>query len=200
MLDIFAPNAIILFMNSEILNESIQRLDTLFNLVHDGDEQDIHDAIQRLTKIMKSSRYVYVRDRASEILDDPFTHNMLDDMIRKKGDHILGIAVDPSQKELLEDEKTFASFLMDIQDLGYIYKDKSNSVAWRLLDNIFESNSFPDKIRDSAGIELGYTWAQRYIQIHPWKSESFIALVAALFAAGVVEIGIEWYKHFSRPH
>jgi hypothetical protein len=86
---------------------------------------------------------------------------------------------------------------MDIQDLGYIYKSKSNSVAWRLLDNIFESNSFPDKIRNSAGIELGYTWAQRYIQIHPWRSEAIIAFVAALIAAGVVEVGIEFYRHFS---
>ncbi|MHC5173396.1 MAG: hypothetical protein ACYSPJ_06520, partial [Planctomycetota bacterium] len=50
---------------------------------------DINRAIERLLKIIKSSRYVYVRDRASEILDDPFTHEMLDDMVRKKGDHIL---------------------------------------------------------------------------------------------------------------
>ncbi|MHC4237395.1 MAG: hypothetical protein ACYSSM_03965 [Planctomycetota bacterium] len=184
-------------MNSEILSESVQQLDALFDLVHDGTDHQINDAIEQLVKIIKTSRYVYVRDRASEILDDPFTHEILDDMIRKKGDHILGIAVDPSQKELLEDEASFSLFLMDIQDLGYIYRVKSNSVAWRLLDNIFESNSFPDKIRDSAGIELGYTWAQRYVQIHPWKSEALIALLAALIAAGVVEIGIEFYWHYS---
>ena len=187
-------------MNSEILSESVQELDTLFNLVYDGNDTDVNDAIGRLTTIMKRSRYVYVRDRASEILDEPFIHEMLDDMIRKKGDHILGIAVDPSQKELLDDDATFNLFLMDIQDLGYIYKDKSNSVAWRLLDNIFESNSFPDKIRDSAGIELGYTWAQRYIQIHPWKSEAIIAIAAALLAAGIVEVGIELYRHYSNSH
>ncbi|MHC4290930.1 MAG: hypothetical protein ACYTEU_01510 [Planctomycetota bacterium] len=187
-------------MNSEILSESVQELDALFDLVYAGNETDVNDAIQRLAKIKKSSRYVYVRDRVSEILDEPFTHEMLDDMIRKKGDHILGIAVDPSQKELLDDEKTFTLFLMDIQDLGYIYRVKSNSVAWRLLDNIFESNSFPDKIRDSAGIELGYTWAQRYIQIHPWKSEALIALAAALIAAGFVEVGIELYRHYSNSH
>lgn len=187
-------------MNAEVLSKSMQELDALFNLVHDGDEKDINHAIERLAKIIKSSRYVYIRDRASEILDDPFTHDMLDDMVRKKGDHILGLAVDPSQKELLDDEKSFAVFQMDIQDLGYVYRDKSNSVAWRLLDNIFESNSFPDKIRDSAGIELGYSWAQRYVQIHPWKSEALIALLAALIAAGVVEIGIEFYRHFSNSH
>ena len=187
-------------MNSEILSESIQELDALFNLVHDGDDTDINHAIGRLTKIIKSSRYVYVRDRASEILDEPFTHEILDDMIRKKGDHILGLAVDPSQKELLDDEKMFTSFLMDIRDLGYVYRDKSNSVAWRLLDNIFESNSFPDKIRDASGVELGYTWAQRYVQIHPWKSEALIALAAALLAAGVVEVGIELYRHYYNSH
>ncbi|MHC4881365.1 MAG: hypothetical protein ACYTFX_08675 [Planctomycetota bacterium] len=187
-------------MNSERLNESIQELDALFDLVHDGDDADVNYAIERLSKIIKSSRYVYVRDRASEILDAPFTHEMLDDMIRKKGDHILGLAVDPSQKELLDDEKSFALFRMDIQDLGYVYRDKSNSVAWRLLDNIFESNSFPDKIRDHAGIELRYTWAQRYVQIHPWKSEALIALAAALVAAGFVEVGIEMYRHFSNSH
>lgn len=181
--------------HSEILSESIQELDALFSLVHDGDDKDVNYAIGHLTKIMKGSRYVYVRDRASEILDEPFTHDMLDDMVRKKGDHILGVAVDPSQKELLDEDIIFTLYLMDIQDLGCIYKEKSNSVAWRLLDNIFESNSFPDKIRDNAGIELGYTWAQRYIQIHPWKSEAIIALIAAFFAAGVVEIGIELYKH-----
>ena len=114
--------------------------------------------------------------------------------------NILGLAVDPSQKELLDDEKTFTLFRMDIQDLGHVYRDKSNSVAWRLLDNIFESNSFPDKIRDSAGVELGYTWAQRYVQIHPWKSEALIALAAALVAAGFVEVGIEMYRHFSNSH
>ena len=179
-------------MNSEILSESIQELDALFNLVHDGNDAEINHAIGRLSKIKKSSRYVCVRDRASEILDDPFTHDMLDDMIRKKGDHILGVAVDPSQRELLDDAKTFALYVMDIQDLGDIYKDKSNSVAWRLLDNIFESNSFPDRIRDSAGIELGYSWPQRYIQIHPWKSEALIAL-----AAGFVEVGIELYRHYA---
>jgi hypothetical protein len=121
-------------------------------------------------------------------------------MARKKGDHILGVAVDPAQRELLDDDKIFASYVMDIQDLGYIYKDKSNSVAWRLLDNIFESNSFPDKIRNSAGIELGYSWAQRYVQIHPWKSEGLIALIAALLAAGVVEVGLELYRHYSNSH
>ena len=184
-------------MNSEILSESIQELDELFNLVCTGNDTDIDHAIQRLAKIMRCSRYVYVRDRASEILDIPFTHDMLDDMVRKKGDHILGVAVDPGQKKLLDDDLLFNSYLMDIRDLGNIYKYKSNSVAWRLLDNIFESNSFPDKIRDSAGIELGYTWAQRYIQIHPWKSEAIIALIAALIAAGVVEIGIEFYRHYS---
>ena len=184
-------------MNPEILSESIQELDALFDLVHDGDDEDINHAIDCLATIIKSSRYVYVRDRASEILDDPFTHGMLDDMVRKKGDHILGVAVDPSQKQLLDDEKIFMSYLMDIQDLGYVYRDKSNSVAWRLLDNIFESNSFPDRIRDSAGVELGYTWAQRYIQIHPWKSEALIALAAALIAAGFVEVGIELYRHYS---
>jgi hypothetical protein len=187
-------------MNSEILNESIKELDALFNLVHDGNAEDINYAIERLGKIVKSSRYVYVRDRASEILDDPFTHEMLDDMIRKKGDHILGVAVDPNQKELLDDEKSLAVFLMDIQDLGYVYRDKSNSVAWRLLDNIFESNSFPDKIRDSSGVELGYSWAQRYVQIHPWKSEALIALIAALLAAGVVEVGLELYRHYSNSY
>ena len=187
-------------MNSEVLSESIQELDALFDLVHDGDDADIDHAIGHLTKIKKRSRYVYVRDRASEILDEPFTHEMLDDMIRKKGDHILGLAVDPSQKELLDDEKTFALFRMDIQDLGHVYRDKSNSVAWRLLDNIFESNSFPDKIRDSAGVELGYSWAQRYVQIHPWKSEALIALAAALVAAGFVEVGIELYRHYYGSH
>ncbi len=95
-------------MNSEILSESTQELDVLFDLVHDGDDTDINHAIGRLAKIMKGSRYVYVRDRASEILDEPFTHELLDDMIRKKGDHILGVAVDPSQKVLLDDDKTFA--------------------------------------------------------------------------------------------
>lgn len=184
-------------MNSEIISESVQELDALFNLVHDGNDTDIDYAIQRLATIMKGSRYVYVRDRASEILDEPFTHDLLDDMIRKKGDHILGVAVDPSQKKLLDDEMFFTFYLMDIQDLGYIYKTKSNSVAWRLLDNIFESNSFPDKIRDCAGIELGYTWAQRYVQIHPWRSEAIIALIAAIVAAGIVEIGIELYRHYS---
>jgi hypothetical protein len=187
-------------MNVEVLSKSVQELEALFNLVHDGNDTDIDTAILRLAKIKKHSRFVYVRDRASEILDDPFTHDMLDDMVRKKGDHILGLAVDPSQKELLDDEKSFAVFQMDIQDLGYVYRDKSNSVAWRLLDNIFESNSFPDKIRDSAGIELGYSWAQRYVQIHPWKSEALIALLAALIAAGVVEVGIEFYRHFSNSH
>lgn len=187
-------------MNSEILNESVLELDELFNLVCAGNDTDVNYAIQRLTKIIKGSRYVYVRDRASEILDEPFTHDMLDDMIRKKGDHILGIAVDPSQKQLLEDDLLFTLYLMDIQDLGYVYKDKSNSVAWRLLDNIFESNSFPDKIRNKAGIELGYTWAQRYVQIHPWKSEALIALIAALIAAGVVEVGIELYRHYPNSH
>jgi len=187
-------------MNSELLSESIQELDALFDLVHDGDDTDINRAIERLAKIIKSSRYVYVRDRASEILDAPFTHEMLDDMIRKKGDHILGLAVDPSQKELLDDEKSFSVFLMDIQDLGCVYRDKSNSVAWRPLDNSFESNSFPDRIRDSAGVELGYTWAQRYVQIHPWKSEALIALVAALLAAGFVEVGIELYRHYHGSH
>ncbi|MHC5144661.1 MAG: hypothetical protein ACYSOX_03390 [Planctomycetota bacterium] len=187
-------------MNSEILSESIRELDALFNLVHDGDDTDINRAIERLLKIIKSSRFVYVRDRASEILDDPFSHDMLDDMVRKKGDHILGLAVDPSQKELLDDEKSFAVFLMDIQDLGHVYRDKSNSVAWRLLDNIFESNSFPDKIRDASGVELGYTWAQRYVQIHPWKSEALIALAAALVAAGFVEVGIELYRHYYSSH
>ena len=187
-------------MNSEILSESIRELDALFNLVHDGDDTDINHAIGRLTKIIKSSRYVYVRDRASEILDDPFTHEMLDDMVRKKGDHILVVAVDPTQRKLLEDETIFATYEMDIQDLGYIYREKSNSVAWRLLDNIFESNSFPDKIRDSAGVELGYSWAQRYVQIHPWKSEALIALAAALVAAGFVEVGIELYRHYYNSH
>ncbi|MCK5001318.1 MAG: hypothetical protein KAS23_17360 [Anaerohalosphaera sp.] len=183
-------------MNSEILSESVQELDKLFNLVYAGNDTDIVNAIQRLTVIVKGSRYVYVRDRASEILDAPFTHDTLDDMIRKKGDHILGLAVDPSQKELLDDELSFTSFLMDIQDLGYVYRKNSNSVAWRLLDNIFESNSFPDKIRDCAGIELGYTWGQRYIQIHPWTSEAIIAFVAAIIAAVVVELGIElYYSH-----
>ena len=183
-------------MNSEILSESVQELDELFNLVYAGSDTDIDYAIQRLVTIMKGSRYVYVRDRASEILDEPFSHDMLDDMIRKKGDHILGIAVDPGQKELLDDEVSFGLFVMDIQDLGYIYREKSNSVAWRLLDNIFESNSFPDKIRDCSGIELRYTWAQRYIQIHPWTSESIIAFIAAIIAAVVVELGIEFFKHF----
>lgn len=187
-------------MNSESLNESIQELDALFNLVHDGNETDINHAIERLAKIIKNSRYVYVRDRASEMLDDPFTHDRLDDLIRKKGDHILGIAVDPGQKELLDNDMSFNLFLMDIEDLGHIYTSKSNSVAWRLLDNIFESNSFPDKIRDSAGVQLGYTWAQRYIQIHPWKSEAIIAFAAALLAAGVVEVGIELCRHFSNSH
>lgn len=187
-------------MNSEILSESIRELDALFDVVHDGNDADINDAIQRLIKIKKHSRFVFVRDRASEILDEPFTHDKLDDMIRNKGDHILGIAVDPNQKELLDDEKSANMFLMDIRDLGHIYRKKSNSVAWRLLDNIFESNSFPDKIRDSAGIELGYTWGQRYIQIHPWKSEALIALAAALIAAGFVEIGIEMYRHYSNSH
>ena len=187
-------------MNSEILKESIKEIDALFNVVHDGDDADINKAILHLVKIIKSSRFVYVRDRASEILDDPFTHDMLDDMVRKKGDHILGVAVDPTQRALLDNEKVFASYVMDIQDLGYIYREKSNSVAWRLLDNIFESNSFPDKIRDSAGIELGYSWAQRYVQIHPWKSEALIALIAALLAAGVVEVGIELYRHYSNSH
>ncbi len=187
-------------MNSEILSESVKELNALFDLVHDGNDEDINHAIEHLLKIMKSSRYVYVRDRASEILDDPFTHEMLDDMVRKKGDHILGLAIDPSQKELLDDEKSFAVFQMDIQDLGYVYRDKSNSVAWRLLDNIFESNSFPDKIRDSAGVELGYSWAQRYVQIHPWKSEALIALLAALIAAGIVEIGMEIYRHYASSH
>jgi len=187
-------------MSAEILSDSVKELETLYNLVYDGNDIDVTYAIERLTKIMKGSRYVYVRDRASEILDEPFTHDLLDDMIRRKGDHILGIAVDPAQKELLENTVSFSVFVMDIQDLGYIYRVKSNSVAWRLLDNIFESNSFPDKIRDSAGIELGYSWAQRYIQIHPWKSEAIIALVAALAAAGVVEIGIEFYRQFSNTH
>jgi hypothetical protein len=187
-------------MNSEILTESIRQLDALFDRVCAGNDTQVNDAIQRLTAIIKSSRYVYVRDRASEILDDPFTHDMLDDMVRKKGDHILGVAVDPTQKQLLDDDRIFTSYLMDIQDLGYVYRDKSNSVAWRLLDNIFESNSFPDRIRDSAGIELGYTWAQRYIQIHPWKSEALIALAAALIAAGFVEIGIEFYRHYAASH
>jgi len=187
-------------MNSEILSESIQELDELFNSLCTGNETDINYAIGRLTKIKKNSRFVYVRDRAAEILDDPFTHDRLDDMIRNKGDHILGLAVDPNQKELLDDAKMSSVFLMDIQDLGHVYRNKSNSVAWRLLDNIFESNSFPDKIRDSAGIELGYSWAQRYIQIHPWKSEALIALVAALIAAGFVEIGIEIYRHYSDSH
>ncbi len=187
-------------MKSEIISQSIAELDELFNLVHDGTDLDITYAIERLTKIKKVSRYVYVRDRASEILDEPFTHDMLDDMIRKKGDHILGVAIDPTQKELLDDEIIARLYLMDIQDLGYIYRTKSNSVAWRLLDNIFESNSFPDKIRNAAGVELGYTWAQRYIQIHPWKSEGFIALAAAIIAAGFVEIGIELYRHFAGAH
>ena len=187
-------------MNSEILTESIHQLDTLFDRVCTGNESEVNDAIQRLNALIKSSRYVYVRDRAAEILDDPFTHDMLDDRVRKKGDHILGVAVDPDQKKLLDDETIFMSYLMDIQDLGYVYRDKSNSVAWRLLDNIFESNSFPDRIRDSAGIELGYSWAQRYIQIHPWKSEALIALAAALIAAGFVEIGIEFYRHYSSAH
>ena len=183
-------------MNSEILSESIQELDELFDLVCTGNGTEVNHAIERLTTIIKGSRYVYVCDRASEILDEPCTHDMLDDMIRKKGDRILGMAVYPSQKELLDDDMYFSLYLMDIQDLGYIYKAKSNSVAWRLLDNIFESNSFPDKIRNRAGIVLGYTWAQRYIQIHPWRSEALIALAAALFAAGVVEVGIELYKHY----
>ena len=187
-------------MKPEILSESVWELDTLFNLVHDGDDKDINYAIERLVKIMKSSRYVSVRDRASEILDDPFTHDMLDDMVRKKGDHILGVAVDPSQRKMLDDDKVFVSYVMDIQDLGHVYKAKSNSVAWRLLDNIFESNSFPDKIRDSAGIELGYSWAQRYVQIHPWKSEALIAFIAALLAAFVVEGGIELYRHWAGGH
>lgn len=187
-------------MDLEILSESIQELDALFNLVHDGSVADINHAIERLTKIMKNSRYVYVRDRASEILDEPVTHDVLDDMVREKGDHILAISVYPSQEELSDDEIPFTSYLMDIQDLGYIYRLKSNSVAWRLLDNIFESNSFPDRIRDSAGIELGYTWAQRYVQIHPWKSEALIAFVAAVIAAGIVEIGIELYRHYSNLH
>ena len=184
-------------MEIEVISESVKELDTLFDLVHDGKEEDINYAIERLLALMKSSRYVYVRDRASEILDDPFTHELLDDMIRKKGDHILGVAIDPTQKEMLDDKEFFSIFYMDIQDLGYVYRDKSNSVAWRLLDNIFESNSFPDKIRDSAGVELGYSWAQRYVQIHPWKSEALIALLAALLAAGVVEVGIELFRHYS---
>ncbi len=187
-------------MISEILSESIQEIDTLFDLVHDGNDTEINQAIGRLAKIIKSSRYVYVRDRASEILDDPFTHDMLDDLLRKKGDHILGVAVDPNQKDLLDEDIIANLYYMDIQDLGYIYRTKSNSVAWRLLDNIFESNSFPDKIRNHAGIELGYTWAQRYVQINPWKSEALIALIAAFVAAGVVEVGIEWYKHFHAAH
>ncbi len=184
-------------MEIKVISESVKELDALFDLVHDGKEEDINYAIERLSAIMKNSRYVYVRDRASEILDEPFTHDKLDDLIRKKGDHILAVAVDPSQKELLEDETFFNLYAMDIQDLGYVYRDKSNSVAWRLLDNIFESNSFPDKIRDSAGVELGYSWAQRYVQIHPWKSEALIALLAALLAAGVVEVGIELFRHYS---
>lgn len=184
-------------MKSEIISESIAELDALFDLVHDGNDADINHAIERLSRIMKASRYVSVRDRASEILDNPFTHELLDDMLRKKGDHILGVAVDPAQKELLDDDIIARLYQMDIQDLGHIYKSKSNSVAWRLLDNIFESNSFPDKIRNSAGVELGYTWAQRYVQIHPWKSEGIIALAAAFVAAVFVEVGIELYKHFS---
>ncbi|MHC4551971.1 MAG: hypothetical protein ACYSUT_04280 [Planctomycetota bacterium] len=187
-------------MNSEILSESIRQLDAMFDLVHDGSDAEVSDAIAQLAKIMKNSRYVYVRDRASEILDDPFTHEMLDDLLRKKGDHILGVAVDPSQRELLDEDIILNLYVMDIQDLGYIYRTKSNSVAWRLLDNIFESNSFPDRIRDWAGIELGYTWAQRYVQIHPWKSEAIIALAAAVVAAGFVEIGIEIYKHYASAH
>jgi hypothetical protein len=187
-------------MNTEILTESIKELDQLFDAVCAGTEAEVDAAIHRLTQIVKSSRYVYVRDRAAEILDDPFTHDRLDDLVRKKGDHILGVAVDPIQRRLLDDEKIFLSYLMDIQDLGHVYREKSNSVSWRLLDNIFESNSFPDKIRDSAGIELGYSWAQRYIQIHPWKSEALIALVAALIAAGIVEIGLEFYRHNAASH
>ena len=187
-------------MNSEILSESIKELDELFDLVCFGNETAVNRAIERLTKIAKRSRYVYVRDRALEILDEPCTHDMLDDMIRKKGDHLLGLAVYPKHKKISEGDQYFSSYLMDIQDLGFIYKAKSNSVAWRLLDNIFESNSFPDKIRNRAGIELGYTWAQRYIQIHPWRSEASIALVAALAAAVVVEVAIEFYAHYSNLH
>jgi len=187
-------------MNVERLNESIQELDELLDVVCAGDDPDVNKAIVRLTKIQRNSRYVYVRDRAAEILDDPFTHDRLDDMIRNKGDHILGVAVDPNQKDLVDDETSLAIFLMDIQDLGYVYRKKSNSVAWRLLDNIFESNSFPDTIRDHAGIELGYSWAQRYIQIHPWKSEALIALAAAIVAAGIVEVGIELYRHWVDTH
>ena len=187
-------------MNIENLQESIQQLDELFNVIYTGTEGDVNDAIVRLEKIKRHSRYVYVRDRASDILDDPFTHDRLDDMIRNKGDHILGVAVDPKQKDLVDDETSLAVFLMDIQDLGCVYRKKSNSVAWRLLDNIFESNSFPDTIRDHAGMELGYSWAQRYIQIHPWKSEALIAFIAALLAAFVVEGGLELYRHFSNAH
>ncbi|MCK5608173.1 hypothetical protein KAR91_40200 [Candidatus Pacearchaeota archaeon] len=182
-------------MPYENIDESMKELEVLEEeLVKCSGTQYI---IDELIEIIERSRYVWIRDRASIVVDEPFQHERLDDMIRKQGDYILGIALDPDQKVRLKDPNILASYVMSIRDLGYVFWNNRNSEAWRILDNIFESNSFPAKIRNTAGLELEYNWARRYQQIHPWKSEGIVALGAAIVAYPIIEFAIELYKYFS---